>query len=127
MGTNAPYQPMHPPKKTVTQQEMLAILEKRQPKESAIQRKQGPVPPAPEDPPKILQWQAPVIHADGTGYMESQCLRYTVDKVKVMGKFRYTAHKRLSEWSFTLGCEDSAKEAQSLCEQNAKGGARCDE
>jgi hypothetical protein len=126
MSRQIPYSPMHPPKKEVSLQRMHEILAKHVAKKEQLTQQQTVAQtPKAEPAPKIV-WQDPVKHPDGTGYMLSEGLRYvdgkltgegwTVAKAFVGKRARYTAHRVRPEWSYAIGCRDTAAEAQKLCE-----------
>jgi hypothetical protein len=130
MGRITPYSPMHEPRKEVSLQTMHEILARHVAKKEQLEaRAQVEPTPKAESKPKI-EWQEPVKNSDGTGYILSSGLSYTdgklmgegwtVAKSFVKDKRRYTAHRVRQEWSYTIGCKDTADEAKALCEESAK-------
>ncbi len=113
-----PYSPMGPPPKNVSQQDMLAILEKRTSGQPIRKPAQSP-PLEPIHPGKLL-WRPPVLSEDKkTGYQETICKRFTVEKSLVEGVPVYCGWKRLNEWRFVLGSGKTADEAKALCQKES--------
>lgn len=107
------YQPMHEPKKVVTQSDMQAILE-RHAKRTTPQKP----PKVVEDHPPArllptLEWEKPAKGATG---VRTVCGRYSCSKVSVNGKLTYEVWRLVPDHWFrqiAVGLEsfEKAKEA----------------
>lgn len=115
--SQAPYNPMHPPQKAVTQEDMWKVLEKH----GGTRPKEGQTPKAelPALPP--LEWAEPIKTGKNSGYVLTLCGRYSVSKDSVMGTAMYNAWRRNTpDMPDHLGIRDRLDEAKHLCELDRK-------
>lgn len=111
MGRLTPYQPIHPPKKQVSDEQMWAILERNsKPKVEVVQSPQA-------KPPELLTWTKPVAgSSDGSAHIDSACGRFRIER----RKGTYYAMTNGPEFRFELGRKTTADEAKALCETEAR-------
>lgn len=113
-----PYSPIHGPEKMVTQEDMWRVLEKHGgTRPEAVQTPKA-------EPAVALQplvWLTPVKTGDGSGYVLTQCGRFSIEKRKVKGKSMYMAwlRKEPPHESISLGIRLTRREAEHLCELEA--------
>lgn len=110
------YQPMHPPVRHVTQEEMWETLAKHA--KPPVSVKALPAAQSPKEKSPPLEWGEPKrTSAEGAGYVRTVCGRFSVSKDgnKTDG-FSYTAWSRATTPATNLGCRLKKEEAMALCE-----------
>lgn len=124
MSRYVPYQPMHGPKKEVSQERMLEILAKHSAAKVSVEIKPaGPdVAPTPG-----LVWQEPRKDTPNLWISLSKCERYSIHATR--GKpgepWRYEALRRTPNGNNVLAPSLASKaEAVRICEEHAKGPAK---
>lgn len=119
------YQPIRPPQKQCTQEEMWATLAKHTKAEVRVHVSNETQSPKEKSAP--LEWQKPVRTGEMSGYVLTTCLKYSVSKDCVGGKPMYLAWKcrfdasGKRELPTHLGIRLSLIEAQHLCELENQG------
>lgn len=123
------YQPIRPPEKQLTQEDMWKTLAKHAHAEVRILRENAAQ--SPKEKPAValrpLKWQKPVRTGELSGYVLSQCGRYSISRDSVKGAVMYTAWKRSPPDAdgryqlpkANLGVRLTRKEAEHLCELEA--------
>lgn len=123
MSREIPYQPIREPRKEVTQQDMLAILEKHaqrtgkpvsQPKAETVVEN-----PAPARVLADLEWNKPERGATG---VRTVCGRYSCSKVTVSGKTTYEVWRLVPDHWFrqiAIGL-DSFEEGKRVANEDYK-------
>jgi len=111
-----PYSPMHAPAKAVTQEKMWDVLAKHTPGFKPPKAGETAQPDLRVREP--LVWLKPVKTGDGSGYVLTQCGRFSIEKRPVNGAPMYMAWLRKDppHDSVTLGIRTTLKEAEHLCE-----------
>lgn len=119
--TKAAYSPMHKPPKGLTQEDMWKTLSKHAPVQIP---KVEQTPKAELRPP--LEWCEPVKTGSGSGYILSQCGRFSITKNPSQGKPMYMAWLRKvpPTDSVILGVRDVLLESQHLCTLEDRGELR---
>jgi hypothetical protein len=119
------YSPMHPPRKEVTQEDMWETLKRHLPSGSSLRDATSPVGESPKEKLRVrepLVWLEHVKTGKDTGYVLTQCGRFSVAKVLVYGRPMYHAFKvqviagRREYPQTGLGVRLTPEEAKHLCE-----------
>jgi hypothetical protein len=108
------YQPMHKPRREVSQEDMTRTLEKHANPSAKVSE-------AVESPKEklLLQWQPAQRCRDGVYIMRSVCERYSIHAQKAEKGWRYEALRCTAVWNNVLGWRMSKEEAIDLCEKHA--------
>jgi hypothetical protein len=118
------YQPIRPPEKGVTQEDMWKTLAKHAQTEVEVHllRNAARVGASPKEKlrrPLPLVWKQPVKTGEISGYVLTRCGRFSISKDSVMGKPMYTAWRRSETRDLpplNLGVRLTRNEAERLCE-----------
>jgi hypothetical protein len=104
-----PFQPMRPPQKEVSVEEMWEKIAKHVPP--------GTIKPQSRE---VLKWDKPVRTGELSGYMLEVHGRYSITKDASGTEVTYTAWKRAtrSGAEVNLGCVTKREEAEALCNEH---------
>jgi hypothetical protein len=118
------YQPMHPPAKEVSQEEMWTKIAKHT--RGYVQV--SPVVASPKER-SALEWLKPVRTGERSGYVQTVCGRYSISKDVVGPEIIYTAWRRVpgairgakpyKEMPIHLGVSMKREKAEELCQTDA--------
>src|SRR5262245_61254110 len=99
------YQPMHPPQKEVSHEDMLRILARHASKTK-----------------RRLEWDKPVKTGRLSGYMKTLCGGWSISKDACRDEVSYTAWRSptKTEATVNLGCRLKVEEAKALCEADRR-------